>query len=482
MAPASLFRSTVFRRSVATVLLLATVASAVIALIGWHANAILTRATTAAIEADIAELRAAHRARSLQGLAEAVTERSRPGGLALYRLEDDTGHVRAGNLAAMPAGFDGGARAGTFRYRPAGPAAATERTAAGVLIEIDNQAQLVVARDIEEQRALLFAIYRSVALGALLLCAIGLASGVVLARYILARVDAMGVASARIMEGDLSGRIPLDGSDDELDRLARRLNEMLARIEQLMAGLREVSDNIAHDLRTPLNRLRNRAEAALADGDGAPAWHRGLERVIDEADEVIKTFNALLLIARLEAVTAPEPCDPVDVGGIVRDLVELYEPVAEDAGITLRARVAGELPVRVNRQLVGQALTNLIDNALKYGRPPPDRRSDASDLLVTAERMGNTARIIVADRGPGIPAGDRERALRRFVRLDQSRSEPGTGLGLSLVAAVARLHGGTVQLEDNHPGLRVVLSLPLASPDPSVAPSPPVASKETSAA
>ena len=468
MAPLSLLRSTVFRRTLGVVLLLAFVASAVIGLIGWHANSILTRATSAAIAAEIAELKAEFRSRGIEGLAAAVAERSLVHGNALYHLEDASGERRAGNLDGMPAIFTAGQRVGTFSYRRPGPPPGPRHAAAGVLIEIDNRAVLLVGRDIEEQRALLFAIYRSVGIGAAVLALLGVLGGIGLASHILKRIGTISATSAGIVAGRLSERIPLDGSNDELDRLAAQLNDMLSRIEQLMGGLREVSDNIAHDLRTPLNRLRNRAEAALADGRGAPAWHEGLERVLDEADELIKIFNALLLIARLEAGSAAERFETTDAAAIVRDLAEFYEPVADEAGFQLACTADDELPVRANRQLLGQAVTNLIDNALKYARKPAEGAPAALRIIeVGARRVGSDAVISVADRGPGIRLEDRERALKRFVRLEQSRSEPGTGLGLSLVAAVARLHQGSLRLEDNAPGLRVILVLPLAPPAPS---------------
>ncbi|MGE3914751.1 MAG: sensor histidine kinase [Hyphomicrobiaceae bacterium] len=458
MAPSRLLRSTVFRRTLSVVLLLSAVAAAVIGVVGWQANGILTRSAEQAIEADAAELRAELVARGFDALARSIADRSRFGGTGVYYLADATGQQRAGNLSRLPE-WQGQSGRGLFRYTRTGPGASVQRTAAGLLISIDGAPRLVVGRDIEDQRSLLFAIYRSIGLGAGLLALVGLVGSVLISRHVVARIEAMSDASSAIMSsGNLAGRIPTDGSGDELDRLAVRLNEMLARIEQLMAGLREVSDNIAHDLKTPLNRLRNRAEAALADGRGGEVWRNGLERVIDEADELIKTFNALLLIARLEAGAATDSFERLDLAAMVRDVAELYEPVAEEAGFSLSCRVDGTLPVEANRQLVGQALANLIDNALKYAAAGSHTR----DIEVAASRDGDLVRLVVADRGPGIAPEHRERALKRFVRLEQSRSLPGTGLGLSLVAAVARLHGGGVVLEDNAPGLRVVVTLPLA--------------------
>jgi signal transduction histidine kinase len=187
-----------------------------------------------------------------------------------------------------------------------------------------------------------------------------------------------------------------------------------------------------------------------------------MERTIEEADSLIKTFNALLSIARLEAGAGGDLKESLDVSALVRDVAELYEPVAEERGLMLRAEASEPIFARADRQLLGQAIANLIDNAIKYGVPEGMPRSHAGrpEVNVTAEAKGNMAEIIVTDRGPGVPAADREHVLGRFVRLEASRSEPGSGLGLSLVAAVARLHGGTLRLEDNHPGLKVVLSVP----------------------
>lgn len=473
-ALARLLKSTVFRRALAVVLLMAAVAAAVIGLVGWRANAILTQSAERAIEADAAELRAELVSRGIDGLAQTIDERSQARGGGVYLLVGGDGKRRAGNLQRIP-DWSLGTRRGVFSYAPLHPDPAKRaRLAAGLLIDIDGEPRLVVGRDIEDQHALLQSIYRSIATGATVLLLIGLVGSVLLSRHVLSRLDDMSEASARIMGGDLSGRIPVEGSDDELDRLAIRLNEMLARIEELMAGLREVSDNIAHDLKTPLNRLRNRAEAALADGRGAAVWRSGLERVIDEADELIKTFNALLLIARLEAGGSIEREESIDLGRLVADVAELYEPVVEEAGFSLSCAVHADLPMRGNKQLLGQALANLIDNSLKYASGSARR-----EISISAARLGDAVLLAVADRGPGIAPEHRERALKRFVRLEQSRSLPGTGLGLSLVGAVARLHGGTVTLEDNTPGLRVVLRLPLASPTAPVARSGIVSSRET---
>jgi hypothetical protein len=322
--------------------------------------------------------------------------------------------------------------------------------------------RLIVGRDIEDRRELARVIRSAMMWGLGVMVLFGIGGGYLVSRNLLARIDAVAATSRTIMEGDLTGRLPVNGSGDELDRLSESLNLMLARIEQLMAGLREVSDNIAHDLKTPLNRLRNRVEAALHEPYGEPAYREALEHTIEEADGLIKTFNALLSIARLEAGAGGDNKESLDVAALVRDVAELYEPVAEERGIVLKAEPVEPVFVRADRQLLGQAIANLIDNAIKYGAPDRAQGGNGSEpeVSVTTEARGPMAEIVVTDRGPGVPSSDRERVLGRFVRLEVSRSEPGSGLGLSLVSAVARLHGGVVRLEDNRPGLKVVLSLP----------------------
>jgi signal transduction histidine kinase len=265
------------------------------------------------------------------------------------------------------------------------------------------------------------------------------------------------------MAGDLGGRLAIAGTGDELDRLASNLNAMLERIEALMRGLKEVSDNIAHDLKTPLTRLRNRSEAALRSARNEADYRAALEATIDESEGLIRTFNALLMIARAESGQARDDMTEFDAAEIVRDVGELYEPLAEQKGLALKVYAPVPAPVKGNRELVSQALANLVDNAVKYAKPEQVDGAKA-EILVTAQGEGERILLSVADRGPGIPRKDRGRVVERFVRLEQSRSEPGSGLGLSLASAVARLHAGELRLDDNGPGLKAVIALPRAEP------------------
>ena len=454
-------------------LLAVAVLLAVLALlIGWmfaETNAVLSRQVARAIAADLAALSEESERSGRSGVLAAIDERAQADRDSLYLLlSGKGGTVLGGNISYVAADHAETADGYIFRYaRRLG--VAPERLAAGAQRTLPDGSNLIVARDIEEQRAHIERVRRILLGGMIGVALLGLGSGLLLSRHILRRIDAMTRASRAIMAGNLSGRIPSRGTGDELDRLAGSLNAMLARIERLMLGLREVSDNIAHDLKTPLNRLRSRAEAALRDERGSTVWREGLERTIEEADNLIKTFNALLLIAKLEAGALEQSLEPIDLAQIVRDVADLYGPAAEEAGFGLNLSVSGRVPIRANRQLVGQAVANLVDNAIKYSAGS----TAGSAITVAVRAAGHDAEVTVADRGPGIAAVDRERVLRRFVRLEESRSLPGTGLGLSLVTAVAHMHGGTLRLEDNAPGLRAVLVLPLASAEPEVRTSEP---------
>ena len=282
-----------------------------------------------------------------------------------------------------------------------------------------------------------------------LLLVFGLAGGVFMSRRLLSRIQAINLTSQEIVAGDLSRRIPVSGSNDEIDRLAINLNHMLDQIEQLMEEMRQVTDNIAHDLRDPLNRLRTRIDVTLMATPSAAEYREVLEGMVGDTEQLLATFNALLKIAQVESGVR-NAFEDVDLTAVVRDLGELYAGVAEEQDLEFSQAVGDHLIVHGDRELLAQALANLLDNAIKY-------TPGGGKIYLTAERASGRVTVAVADSGPGIVAAERERVLNRFVRLETSRNSQGSGLGLSLVRAVAGLHGAVLALDDADPGLLVTL-------------------------
>ena len=338
------------------------------------------------------------------------------------------------------------------------------------VFELSAGFRLLVGHDLTEGDTLRPILWHALLTSLIWLTIVGTIGGLFLARRVLRRVDLISVGARRIVEGDLSGRLPLTGTGDELDRLVVNLNVMLERIAELMAGLKEVSDNVAHDLKTPLTRLRTRAEQTLRSGVSVDDYREAMEKVIEDADTMIRIFDALLMIARAEAGAGREGMVDFDTSIVASDVGELYEPVAESLGVAFQGEIDQALMVHGSRELIGQALANLVDNALKYGVGDDTVPVDTKSVTLAATRRGTTIEISVADRGAGISAADRARITDRFVRLENSRSRPGSGLGLALVAAVARLHNGELRIEDNRPGLRIVIVLPALRPPALVAP------------
>ena len=274
---------------------------------------------------------------------------------------------------------------------------------------------------------------------------LGLVLGAIYSGTILRRVERIGKTVSAISQGDLTRRVALSGSDDEFDRLSSNINAMLDQIERLMTGMRQVSDNIAHDLRSPLTRIKARLESALSDA-GADR-EAVLERTTDDVERLLATFNALLSITRLESGEGGGSKVAVDVAAVAEELAELYEPAADEAGFALRTRIEPVPPIWGSRELVSQLIANLLDNALKYaGRGEGgDGVQPVVELSVRRGPRGGAV-LSVADNGPGVSEADQERILRRFVRLERSRSTQGNGLGLSLVAAIARRHDAKLSI------------------------------------
>ena len=444
----------------------------------------LTAQTQETINDEVLGLAHAYQRGGLPVLVRVVEQRSRQPGANLYLIADANGQILTGNVQSLEPGVieTEGWTTEPFSYRRFGegelerqrnqaadpnetPPGQNEVQAEGekghnaiaLVLRLPNQMIMLVGRDLGEPERFRAVIRRALMLALGMMGLGGLLIWFFVGRAALKRIDSVSQASRRIMGGDLSGRLPVTGAGDEFDRLSENLNSMLARIATLNEGLKQVSDNIAHDLKTPLTRLRNRAEATLAGRQKPADYRQALESTIAESDQLIKTFNAILMISRLEAGYSSESTSRVDLAAAVRDVVELYEPVAEEAGVALETSVPDALAVNGNRELIGQALSNIVDNAIKYSADSTAKPT----VRVALERFGHEIRLSVADNGQGIPDdADRARVTERFVRLEKSRSQPGSGLGLSLAKAIMTFHNGRLDLLPANPGLSVVMSFP----------------------
>ena len=456
-----LFRSAAFRLSLFYLAVFAAFAGALIAYMAWSTRVILANETRETIAAETRGLAEQYATDGIQRLVEAVAKRSQGPANALYLISSFSGESITGNIAYLPLETLKAEGYQRVPYRHTGDASDITREAEVRVFRLTGGFVLVVGRDIAERVAVERILWRAGVFAVLLTLMLAVAGGIFVRMRILKPIDAMSDTARAIMSGDLSNRVALSGSSDEFDRLGESLNAMLARIEALVRGMREVTDNVAHDLKTPLTRMKARAEDALraietGKGLDEDAQRQVLEDTIREADDLIAVFSALLAIARAEAGEGAGN-DRIELGALVADAAELYEPAAEDAGVKLSASSTGEVFVAANKALLARAVSNLIENAITHGR-----RDGGGEVGIHTARNGRFGELTVADNGPGIPPEDRKRVLDRFVRLEASRSRPGSGLGLSLANAVARLHNGELELNDNSPGLRVTMRLPLA--------------------
>lgn len=451
-----LLHTSIFRIALVYLLLLGITLAVLLGVIYWSTAGLLERQTDETVQAEIRGLAEQYRDEGLVRLMDVIRERSGPRGSKenVYLLTGPGFSPLAGNLANWPAAASG--KEGWLevelarRDDPSG----VPHVIRGRAFDLAGGYHLFVGRDTVERGD-----FRDIVAGALAWAVVpalllGLGGGALIGRYSLARVDAVRAASEDIVRGDLSRRVPLTGSGDEFDRLAATINAMLARIETLMGGMRLVTDSLAHDLRSPLTRARSAIDMALRRDQSVEVYREALEQTAAELETILRTFEALISIAQAESGVNSLKLSDLDLSALARDLLEVYQPIAEDAGIELSGEIAEGVAVAGHRQLLAQALANLLDNAIKYS--PAGGRID----LTLSRDDGGVARLAVADSGPGIPADQRDRVLQRFVRLDDSRGTPGSGLGLSLVAAVAKLHGAAVTLDDNAPGLRVTLAFP----------------------
>jgi hypothetical protein len=459
-----LLRTTAFRLTLVYLIVFALFAAFLLGYFAWNTRRLITEQITETVDGEIRGLADQYEQGGIRRLVFAIDSRATRPGSNLYLVTTSAGEGLAGNVGALSKGALEKPGWTETVYRRIEDDSA-EHHALVRIMQLPGGFRLLVGRDLEERERLYDIVIAAGRWSLAIVVVLGLAGGFFVSRRVLKRIDAMTDTTQMIMQGDLSERLPIAGTGDELDRLAGNLNAMLERIEALMRGLKEVSDNIAHDLKTPLTRLRNRCEEALRMAEDESQYRAALQSAIEESDALIRTFNALLMIARAESGQARDDMTEFDAAEVVRGVSDLYEPLADDKGLVLRVEAPGAAPVRGNRELVSQALANLVDNAIKYAAPDPARINGSQpQIVVRAAGDGEKILLTVADAGPGIPACDRSRAVDRFVRLEQSRSKPGSGLGLSLAQAVAHLHGGELRLEDNQPGLRSVIALPRGGP------------------
>jgi signal transduction histidine kinase len=471
-----LLRTTAFRLTLVYLVVFSLFAAFLLGYFAFNTRRLINEQIATIVSGELQLLQVQYNQAGIRRLVAAVDVRSRRPGSSLYLVTTPIGEGLAGNVGSLEPGILESEGWVETAYRRLEEPESAEHNALVRVTRLPGGIRILVGRDLDERERMLHIVALAGRWSVAIVIVLGIVGGVFVSRRVLKRVDAMTGTARTIMAGDLSGRLSVIGSGDEFDRLALNLNGMLERIESLMRGLKEVTDNVAHDLKTPLTRLRNRCEAALRTANSESEFRRVLEDTIEESESLIRTFDALLMIARAESGEVREGMAEFDVAEVARDVSELYEPLAEDKGLTLEVNAKQHAAVKGNRELVSQALANLVDNAIKYAAPPPPYpppvagagtvNGERSGILVTADAEQDRIVLTVSDHGPGIPSADRSRVVDRFVRLERSRSLPGSGLGLSLVSAVARLHGGELKLEDNAPGLRARISLPRAAAPP----------------
>lgn len=459
---AQLWRTTTFRLTAVFILIFMLFSVLLLGLISYQSSIQIQRQQSNEIDREVARLQRIDERQGFRAIIVAVELLSRQPGPGIYYLGDPVGQRVVGNVDTLPPSVLQQPGTFSFEYERTRPFdeegdAPPPGNAVVRSVVLDSGLILVVGRDVVERRGFTAIIFTSFFWGVLGILVFSLITGLFTAMRVLRRIDTISSTASKIISGNMSERVPVTRRNDEFDGLATNLNQMLDRIEQLMQGLKDVTDNVAHDLKTPLSRLRNQAEAALREGTSEEKRREALEATITESEKLIKTFNALLMIARAEAGAPSGAFAEVDLSAVVRDVAELYGPVAEEAGLEIDVKVTDGIMLRGNRELLGQAMVNLVENALKYVE---SRDGKAGHITIGVRQDADRVLIEVADDGPGIPEAERERVLERFVRLEKSRTEPGSGLGLSLVAAVARLHKGAFRIEDNAPGVRAVIDLP----------------------
>ena len=463
----NLFRTTPFRLTLLFLALFAASAAAFLLYIYAVTAGEVTRYADAGVVREMQSLETVYASGGAPALRASLQERAAAGKPFFYLLVDQSGHKIWGTIDHSPVGEFNERNTIWMHFDVAAPIAghaSDHRLARGERQRLSGGEVLFVGADVSWAEAYVFKIIRALWGAGALVIILGLVGGTIVARNVNRSIAGMTDVVAAVEDGDFTARVQLRGAKDEFDELGAGLNHMLDRLERSIESLRHAGDAIAHDLRSPLSRLRARLEVALLDveaGKGDPK--EALAQALEDTEGVLRTFSAVLAIARLQAAGAAPDQKPFDPGLLAADIAELYEPVCETRGLDFSAELSPGLSVRGNREFIAQALANVLDNAVKYTAP------GGAVMLRVRRRSSGDVEFSVTDTGPGVPEEDRARVVDRFVRLENSRNQPGAGLGLSLVAAVVEAHSGRLELDEGPgvvdgmgPGLRAALVLPRA--------------------
>ena len=458
MLLAKTLRSTTFRLALLSIAGFGAIVIALFSYVYWSTTGVVLGRSEVSIEEELRTLRNTYDADGQSALIAAIEQRMTHGRPQMvYLLVDGSFKPIAGNLAQWPTALKGSQEWSEFHANPGN----SEENGAQKLFrarpeDLSNGLRLFVGADVSDAARFTNQIRAAYALAILFLFVLAAVASVTVTRRTVGRIESINATTKAIIESGLGKRIPVRGSQDEWDRLAQNLNSMLQRIEDLMAEVKQVSDNVAHDLRTPLTRLRGRLERAGAEMKTPDQVRSLITGAVADLDDVLRMFASLMRISQIETANQGQPRRLVNVGEVAAQVAELFDAAAETKGGRVEAVNKRPILISADRDLLFDALANLVDNAIKHGRC-------GGQVTISSEQRETEVLVAVADDGPGIPADEHEHVFKRFYRLEQSRSKPGNGLGLSLVAAVARLHGARLTLSDNAPGLCVRLHFPIAT-------------------
>lgn len=450
-------RSTTFRLALVSIALFGAIVIGLFVYVYWATTSFVLSRSDSAIEVERAMLRNAYDTGGRDALIRAIDQRgaaARPEG-GVYLLADVSFAPVAGNLKQWPQALNGPSQWSEFNSAAFGSRAGKEEALFRATWDtLPDGFHLLVGRDISDLGRFAKQISAALLIAILLIFILAAVASISVTRRTVGRIESINATSRAIMERGLGKRIPLRGTADEWDHLAQNLNSMLERIEELMAQVKQVSDNVAHDLRTPLTRIRGRLEKAGFESSLPDHVHSLISETIADLDDVLRMFSSLTRISQIETTKQTAAFRTVNLVDIAIEVVELFDAAAENKGALIE--VVAEKPVFIigDRDLLFDAMANLVDNAIKHGR-------EGGRVTVGVDRTDSQATVSISDDGPGIPADEFEHVLKRFYRLERSRSAPGNGLGLSLVAAVGNLHGARIILSDNAPGLRIALHFPI---------------------